>query len=217
MTARASYKARLAIAFALFTFSIAACLVVTLLLGQKRGPNESADAKLRSLPLYPGATQITWADTDTPGSGLTHQMTFCQIECAYVNYEVQASAEEVIRYYEGWAAKADWRPWTITNEAARTYVYGPVEFQRWVFPPEFPWIRARSELRRHYILDMRTSSGSQQGAAHVELLLGRMEPMASDTPLPTLPPPPPTAVIHGVPGNGPPPIPSIPVPMPTTR
>lgn len=212
------HRRTLALAFTLFTLVLAACLVVALFFRPKDQLTESAKSKLRSIPLYAGATQAIWADTDTPGGTLSHDMAFCSIECASVDYEVQAPPEQILRFYEQWAAGAHW--WhrgSIAFSTERTYYYGPLEFKRWYIDLDvFPWLRARYDMRQDYLLDVRVGSGSR-GAARVNLLLHRRRPMPGDTPIPSPPTPPPTAPVQVVPREMDTQVPNAPVPVPTTR
>lgn len=122
----------------------------------------------------------------------------------------------VIRFYESQAAKDRWRPWgDVSPVSGRSYYFGPMEFQGWqVFDSPLPWFRARYEMRHDYLLDLRTEEKTR-GITSVDLMIHRLAPMASGTPIPTLVPPPPTAPIPIAPGSVRTQEPGIPLPLPT--
>ena len=172
-------------------------------------------------PPYSGATQVVWDSTDPPGN-LRHDSTFCSIECVSVKYEVPAVRQDIVRFYERWSRDNGWLPWgnnlnSGPGFSGLSYQYGPTQFTEWRFDPEFvgfPWFEQRHEMRRDFILEIQVRDG-QQGTGKVDLLLHRVAPMASDTPVPTLPPPPPTAPIPRIPGDIRTQMPSNPIPVPT--
>ena len=197
---------------------IAACLLITLVPRASSGPVQSAKSMLQGIPLYPGATKIYREDTDTPGSKINHQATFCSIECARVTYEALERPQVVLHFYESHATLDKWRTrGSSSPPLERSYYFGPVEFRDWhLGSPDdgFPWFRPRYDMRRDYILDIRTDE-KVRGITSVELVIRRLVPMPSDTPIPTLVPPPPTAPLPIVPGSVRTQEPSIPFPVPT--
>ena len=194
---------------------IVACLMVNLLLRGNSAPIESAKTVLKSIPLYPGATQLVYDDTDTPGGKITHQATFCSIECARVTYEAPDRPQQVLRFYEQNAALSKWKFWgDSTFPDIRTYQYGSVEFKGWRLVPELPWLQARYFMRSDYHFDIRTEEKTR-GTTGVEIVVRRLARMPSDTPIPTIPPPPPTAEITLPPGAIRTQQPPVPAPVPT--
>jgi len=112
---------------------IAACLLVSLLpRAASDPPIRSAKSVLQAIPLYPGATQVSYTDSDMPGSKLSHQLTGCSIECARVIYDIPDRPEYVVRFYEHWANTKRWRgyPTAGENAFARSYESGPIKFRR---------------------------------------------------------------------------------------
>lgn len=198
---------------------IASCLLATLLMRKTSDPVESAKTLLGSIPLYPGATQVSYTDSDMPGSKLSHQLTGCSIECARVIYDIPDRPEDVIRFYEHWANTKRWRvnPTYGENAFARNYGSGPIEF-RGLRPSRILgihlWFYAHYEPTTDHIIGV-VADGKVRGITSVEVTVGRMRPMPSDTPIPTLVPPPPTAPIPIVPGSVRTQQPNIPFPQPT--
>ncbi len=185
---------------------ISACVLISLLPRAASDPIESAKSVLQGIPLYPGATQIYREDTDTQGGKIDHQDTFCSIECARVTYEAPDRPQQVLRFYESHATTGRWDRWrqwgAVSPVSGRTYYFGRVEFEGWqVFDSVFPWFRARYEMRLDYHIDIRAEDTKVPGITSVELIVRRRAPMPTDTPIPTLVPPPPTAPLPIVPGS----------------
>lgn len=201
-------------------FLIAACLLTILLPRTASDPIQSAKSVLQTIPLYPGATQVYHEDTDTPGGTLSHQSTNCSIECARVTFEAPDGPKIITSFYEQWSATNTWQrqpTYYATPGDPMLFAYGPSEFRQWEIINTqwgFPWFRPRYEMRHDYLLDIRTEE-KVRGITSVELIVHRLAPMASDTPIPTLPPPPPTAPIPIVPGSVRTQEPGIPLPLPT--
>lgn len=195
-------------------FLIAACLLMSLLPRAASDPVQSAKSVLQAIPLYPGATQVYREDTDTPGGKIDHQFTFCQIECARVTYEAQVQSYEVRNFYHIWARRSQWQGWG-SSPAVHSYIYGPRRITRWhLIEPDWPIFTAEYETRRDYMLGINMSEISQ-GVTAIELIVHRFAPMPSDTPIPTLVPPPPTAPLPIVPASERTQEPNIPFPLPT--
>ncbi len=195
---------------------IAACLLMSLLPRAASDPIQSAKSVLQAIPLYPGATRVFREDTDTPRGTIDHQYTNCTIECARVTYEAHNRPEMVIRFYESHASKNRWRS-DPSPPGGRSYYFGPHELVRWhLFEQDWPLFHPQYEMRRDYIIDVRTEEKAR-GISNVELIVRRLAPMPSDTPIPTLVPPPPTAPIPIVPGSVRTQEPNIPISLPTVR
>lgn len=201
---------------------IAACLLISLLPRTGSDPIESAKSVLQGIPLYPGATQIYREDTDTSGSQINHRWTFCSIECARITYEAPDRPGSIIDFYEHSLTLTHWRRPRSDYQPTGTpfggsYEYGPSVFRDWtIVMTDFglPAPQARYDLDRYYLLDLQLEEKSR-GITGVELIVRRLAPMASDTPIPTLPPPPPTAVIPIAPGSVMTAQPLVPAPLPT--
>jgi hypothetical protein len=193
---------------------IASCLMIGPLPRSTGAHVQSAKTLLQTIPLYPGAIILSRDDTDTPGGKINHQDTFCHIECARVIYEAQDQSEEVRIFYEIWARRSNWQVWGSTPPEY-SYIYGPRSVIRWhVIEPGWPIFTAEYETKRDYMLDIKMREKGQR-VTTVELIVHRFAPIPSDTPIPTLPPPPPTAVILVAPGSVRTQQPPVPAPIPT--
>ena len=200
---------------------MASCLLISLLPRSTGGSIQSAKSILQTIPLYPGATHVYHEDTDTPGSKLVRQLNYCEFECARVTYEAPERRGTIARFYQQWALVHNWRQWpemTTGNWLTPSFEYGASVFQGWGPDSRFPWISAKYEVRRDYNLVL-TTEENIRGITSIELTLQRLTAMASDTPLPTLvppPTPPPTIPIPIPPGSVRTRQPNLPPPVPTT-
>jgi len=197
---------------------IAACGLISLLPRTVSDPIVSAKSVLQTIPLYPGATQIYREVTDTPGSQINHQSTFCSIECARMTYEAPDRREMVIRFYQSQTSSNKWLPRGDGYiQGQLSYRFRPTEFKGWrpgLLDSGFPWLEARYETRGDYIIDILTEEKARNTTG-VEVIVRRLAPMPSDTPIATLVPPPPTAPLPIVPRSVGTQEPNIPFPLPT--
>lgn len=126
--------------------------IIALLLMYWRGPLESPSQVIRRVPIYAGASSMTWTDSSQPDFVASDPGPPGFDEAARLAFEVQAELTDVEGFYaswfggQGWRAFGGWTGWYAVGPGRPT-----IQLIRHGGPFfDGPWIELRTEWQDDY-------------------------------------------------------------------
>lgn|GEM_PF-5522666 len=183
--------------------------ITALVLMYWRGPLESPRQVIRGVPIYAGASGVTWSDSSQSGFVASDPGSPGFDEAARLAYRVQAEPAVVVGFYSSWFGSQGWRP---SMRGSDWYAVGPGRptLQLTGYGGPFfdsPWIELRTEWQDDYRAQLETAV-SGIGLTDVSITIYRIAvPRSSQiaapvpTVVPVVPPMVRTSVAPPVPTN----------------